>query len=143
MSLRKIEKTLRKERILNKLRIPLIIAGVLAVIFIYNNIEFYDPCVSAERMYNLKFDGTVKEKVYQNWNHGMHFLKITDQSEEDVIFSTYDENRKYIETNRSYIWEILDVNDHIRKDSGEFIVEYKKAGTDKWIRSKVGYKLCK
>ena len=141
MSLEYFENIEKRENFLNRLRLPMLVAAIFFGVFIFSNVEVYDRCTAAEEMYNLSFNGVVKEKVNQSWNHGMHYLIISSDNE-DVYFHTSDELRRHKETHKSYIWEILSEGDQIRKKPNEFFIDYKKEGMENWLRSKVVYKLC-
>ena len=80
----------------------------------------------------VKFDGIVTEKRYESWNHGRHFIIVTDKSGETYTLELTNERRQSKRTNRSITWETLNVNYQVIKDSNDLTIKYKSTFSNEW-----------
>ncbi len=80
----------------------------------------------------VKFDGVVTKKGYESWNHGRHFLIVTDKSGEKYTLELTNEKSYSRRTYRSITWETLNVNYRVIKDSNDLTIKYKSTFNNDW-----------
>jgi hypothetical protein len=120
-----------------------VIAILIYSLFQLDLIKIYEPCTEAIEIKNTRFAGALFEKKDTDPHFKSRYLVVEDEltCEKIELVLTHDSNINK-ETGRSLLWERMDIGDSLTKDTGNFVVHYKKHESSMWESKSLGFTLC-
>jgi hypothetical protein len=141
MTLKDIEKTYKRERLLAKLFWPMLALFAVLIFLLSRVVSCYDPCRESAWIKGLSFNGVVDKKVIHEWNRNDHMLWVNTGSDRVFVNLSNDPNVAEKGKRLSFLWATVNVGDSIKKSANEYRVFIKQSDSN-WKYIDLGYKDC-
>lgn len=138
-NIRRIEKSEKRWRVLDYIRVGLGGIGGIAFFFIMIIMivnEPYDHCEYVSKVTHMELYGVISSKVDRRWNHNNHGLNILKKDGTEHHLYLGPDLRLGKESRASYLWTIANEGDSIKKSRGTLNL-YIKRGNNGWEKQPV------